>query len=297
MRVTQSMLSNNLLNNLSKSYDKMSNYQTQLSTGSKINRPSDNPIIATKGMGYRTTLNQIGQYSANINEATNWLDTTDDALGQVGDALTRVKELVTQASTDSLTSNDREKILAEISQIKKQIQDVSNTKIGDKYLFSGAKTSTPLFNGDGTRNFEGADAASFDKKVIMEVFDGVTIDVNSASAQMFGNIDDELSNLEGVLGNNTSTSEDISAYLAKLDNLQDSVLGARADIGARQNRIEMMGDRIASQEIIATQQLSKNEDVEYEEVITQYLTQQSLHNAALSVGSSIIQPSLVDFIR
>lgn len=293
MRVTQSMLSNNLLNNLSNSYKRLSTYQNQLDTGSKINRPSDDPVVATKGMGYRSTLNKINQFTSNATEASNWLDTTDSALGNVGDALVRVKELVTQASTDSLTSDDRNKISAEIKQIRSQIQDLGNTQVGNKYLFNGTKTTQALFdeNGNFTSN-------TSDKKVNMEVFDGVTIDVNSATgATLFKNIDTALGDLSNTLDNTSSTADQIGAYLTTASNLQDNVLTSRADVGARQNRLDMMTNRLASQETISTNQMSKNEDVEYEKVISQYMTEQSIHNAALSVGSSIIQPTLVDFIK
>lgn len=287
------MLSNNLLNNLSNSYKRLSTYQNQLDTGSKINRPSDDPVVATKGMGYRSTLNKINQFTSNATEASNWLDTTDSALGNVGDALVRVKELVTQASTDSLTSDDRNKISAEIKQIRSQIQDLGNTQVGNKYLFNGTKTTQALFdeNGNFTSN-------TSDKKVNIEVFDGVTIDVNSATgATLFQNIDTALGNLSNTLDNTGSTADQIGAYLTTASNLQDNVLTSRADVGARQNRLDMMTDRLSSQETISTNQMSKNEDIEYEKVISQYMTEQSIHNASLSVGASIIQPSLVDFIK
>ena len=52
-----------------------------------------------------------------------------------------------------------------------------------------------------------------------------------------------------------------------------------------------------AQEGIAKKQMSENEDIDYEKVITEMLTQESIHRAALSVGARIIQPSLVDFLR
>ena len=58
-----------------------------------------------------------------------------------------------------------------------------------------------------------------------------------------------------------------------------------------------MDDRLQSQEVIATKQMSENEDVDMEKAITEMITQESIHRAALSVGARIIQPSLVDFLR
>ncbi|TBV84766.1 flagellar hook-associated protein FlgL, partial [Lysinibacillus sp. OL1] len=56
MRVTQSMLSNNMLRNLNSSYGKMSNYQNMLTSGRKFNKPSEDPVAAVVGMGYRVDL-------------------------------------------------------------------------------------------------------------------------------------------------------------------------------------------------------------------------------------------------
>ena len=86
-------------------------------------------------------------------------------------------------------------------------------------------------------------------------------------------------------------------FIGMIDNNMDAVLTQRADIGARQNRVEMMANRLDSQELNAIKQMSENEDIDYEKVITEMITQESIHRAALSVGARIIQPSLVDFLR
>ena len=66
MRVTQSMLSSNMLRNLNASYSKMSKLQNQIDSGRKITRPSDDPVVAVKGMSYRTSIDRVEQYKRNI---------------------------------------------------------------------------------------------------------------------------------------------------------------------------------------------------------------------------------------
>src|SRR5690554_2462218 len=131
MRVTQSMLSGNMLRNLSNSYAKMGKIQDQIITGKKVNRPSDDPVVAMKGINYRTELNNVEQYARNIGEAYNWLDTTDDTFDKIGSALHRTKELLVQASSDTLTNEDREKVNSEFQQLREHVRDLANTKIGD----------------------------------------------------------------------------------------------------------------------------------------------------------------------
>lgn len=305
MRVTQSMLSNNMLRNLSNSYNKMGTLQEQLNSGKKITRPSQDPVVAIKGIGYRTDLGKVEQYQRNLGEVNNWLDSSDDALDKVGIALIRVQELVTQASTDSITPEDRQKIEKEITQIKDQIRDMGNTKVGDKYIFSGTKTLEPLFT---NTSLAGAPIATqpypvnppstaHNASVNIEVYDGVQITVNTSGYDIFSKIDEMMIKIETDLKDVSSSGSNFSSYLTTISDNQNLVLGARADIGARQNRVEMMENRLGTQEVIVTKQLSNNEDIDYEKAITELITQESIHSAALSVGARIIQPSLVDFLR
>ncbi|MEK5071476.1 flagellar hook-associated protein FlgL [Sporosarcina sp. FSL K6-1508] len=291
MRVTQSMLSNNMLRNLTSSYNKMGKLQEQLSSGKKVNRPSDDPVVVMKGMGYRMQVDKVAQYQKNLGEVNNWLDSSDDALDNVGQALHRAKELVTNAAnTGAMTPEDRDKIKIELKQLQEQIQDLANTKVGDKYIFSGTMTDKPLY--DKVAKSFPADTTAFDKSIEIEVFDGVNLKVNTNATALFEGIDE----LFKVI---TAGDDDVDfgEAIKQIDTQLDAVLTSRADIGARSNRAELMHNRLEMQEGAAKKQQSENEDIDYEKVITDMLTQEAIHNAALSVGARIIQPSLVDFLR
>lgn len=296
MRITQSMLSNNMLRNLTSSYNKMGKLQEQLSSGKKVNRPSDDPVVVMKGMGYRMQVDKVATYQKNLGEVNNWLDSSDDALDGVGQVLHRAKELVTNAAnTGTMTPEDRGKIKIELEQLQKQIQDLANTKVGDKYIFSGTMTDKPLYNNatDNNGDVIGIETdPAFKNSVEIEVFDGVSLKVNTDAANLFKGIDD-------LFGKLTEDGDgvDFSAALQDIENQMDAVLTARADIGARSNRAELMHNRLEMQEGAAKKQQSENEDIDYEKVITEMLTEESIHRAALSVGARIIQPSLVDFLR
>lgn len=284
------MLSGNMLRNLSNSYSKMSKVQEQINTGKKITRPSDDPVVAMKGMQYRTELAKVEQFQRNIGEVHSWLDTTDNTLDKVNSALQRTNELMVQASNGTMSASDRESINSELKQIREHVQNLANTKIGDKYIFSGTKTTTPLYQ-------EGAgyaiDDPAFTKTVEIEVFDGILLNANTTPIKMFQEIDQMFQAIDEDIA---SSAKDLSKHLETIDNNMNTLLTTRADIGARQNRVELMEDRLSTQEIIATTRVSENEDVEYEKAITEMITQESVHRAALSVGARIIQPTLTDFL-
>lgn len=234
-------------------------------------------------------VDKVAQYQKNLGEVHNWLDSSDDALDGVGEVLLRAKDLVTNAAnTGAMTPEDREKIKVELEQLQQQARDLANTKVGEKYIFSGTMTDKPLFNGT---DFE--TGAGFAKDIEIEVFDGVSLRVNTNGTDLFKDIDEAFNTMLAI----GDDGEGFSESIATIDGLMDDVLTARADIGARSNRAELMGNRLEMQEGAAKKQRSENEDTEYEKVITEMITQESIHRAALSIGARIIQPSLVDFLR
>ncbi|MYL54004.1 flagellar hook-associated protein FlgL [Pontibacillus yanchengensis] len=288
MRVTQNMLSSNMLRNVSNSYERMGKFQEQLSTGKKISKPSDDPVVAMKGMNYRTELTEIEQYKRNVGEVHNWMDNSDAALDKTTQALQRLRELAVQGSNGTYEEGQRENIAKEVSQLKDHLKDIGNTKFNNKYIFNGNDTTTKPIDSSGV--------SSNSESVNIEVFDGIKIQTNVNPQEvfnqdMFDKIDSFIGKLEGT------ESGDLDESIKDMADLIDNTVNARADLGARMNRVDLIEDRLASQEISATKNLSDAEDADMEKVITNLKTQESVHRAALGVGARIIQPSLMDFLR
>lgn len=288
MRVTQSMLSNNLLRNLSNSYSRLGKLQEQLSTQKKITRPSDDPVVAMLGMGYRTDTNRIEQFKRNIGEVKNWIETTDDALDHAVNALQRIRELIVQASNGIYDEGQRSYIGEEIEELKKHIQTIGNTQMAGKYIFNGTETNV---RPDG--NFaEGT--------IEIEVFQGIKIPINTNGKELFGDLISDGGVLDQIIAdlqNGNVPDDDISNHIAVIDEEIDRFLSERASIGARQNRVDLMEERLGMQEVISKRILSDNEDIDIEKAIMDLTIQESILRASLSVGSRIIQPTLVDFLR
>ncbi|MCM3740227.1 flagellar hook-associated protein FlgL [Oceanobacillus luteolus] len=295
MRVTQSMLSNNLLRNLNQSYAEMDKYFNQLNTGKKFNRPSDDPVAAMKGIGFRTELHQVEQYQRNTNEVHNWLDNSDSALDQINSGLQRIRYLAVQASNGTYGESELKSIAAEVEQIKADLIETANMKVNDKYIFNGTNTNIPPVNVDAEPIVVEFD----DSQVIIKVatnselaanVDGNKVFMNGEES-LFDTIDHFIAKLNGEI------DEDMDESIADMDIFIDNVINSRADLGAKMNRLELIENRLAKQEIVATSTLSKNEDINYAETITNLITQESIHRAALSSGARIMQPTLLDFLR
>ena len=146
MRVTQGMLTNNSVRYLSQSYNRLSELNDQMTSGKKISKPSDDPVIAMNGMHYRSQVKEITQFKRNLNEGFNWMDNADSALMKQVKLLQRIRELTVQASNDSYDSSERGNIADEIGSLQEHLVSLADTKVGDTYIFSGTDTDKKPIN-------------------------------------------------------------------------------------------------------------------------------------------------------
>ena len=295
MRVTQNMLANNSLRHLSESYARLGKYQDQLATGKKITRPSDDPVVAMKGMNYRSNLGEIKQYQRNLSEVYLWMDNSEAAIDQTNSALQRIRELVIQGKNGTLSEDDKQSVAKEINQMKLDIASVANTKVSGRYIFNGTDVDQAPVKVDSA-------AGTIEQVTIntepyqVEISRGIRLTANVNAENIFSQeLFDTIQSIEDTL-NGTGT-DDFDQLLSDLDGHLDNLNAERSELGARYNRLEMIEARIGQQEVMANQVLSDNEDIDIERVITDLMVQESVHRAALGVGSRIIQPTLLDFLR
>nr|MDA3847840.1 flagellar hook-associated protein FlgL [Vallitaleaceae bacterium] len=152
----------------------MQKYEMQLSTGKKIQTPSDDPIVAVRALKFRTNVREISQYKTNSEDANSWLSVNEQAMNNSLDLLQRARELSVQGSSDIYSTEDRANITAELTQIKTQIFNEANVNYAGRFVFAGFKTDQPVvFTKDMPDTYEitehiGASDISTVQKVIGE---------------------------------------------------------------------------------------------------------------------------------
>lgn len=303
MRVTQGMIARNSLRYINSSYGKLDKLQSQISSGKKITRASDDPIVAMKSLKYNTQLSQVQQYKSNASQAFTWLENTETNITEGIDVMQKVRELVVKAKNNTNGDDELQAIGVEIGQLKEQLTQIANTQVNGRYIFNGTNSDVaPIVkNADGsyTYNFENYTSTS---DVTINVSPNATLKVNANPITAFGgqsdsgqNVFQMLDSLEQAL--KSGSLDGMDAILSDIDQFSSQMSAEQSDIGARYNRLELINTRLSAQEETSTKVLSDNEDVELEEVITDFITQQSVHRAALSVNAKIVQPTLIDFLR
>ena len=294
MRITNGMMQNNVMANINKSYSRLETLFNQAQTQKKINRPSDDPVVAMKGMFYRTNVIEVEQFKRNFSEAYNWTETSDSAIDEATKALQRVRDLTLQVSNETYDETQLKAVAEEINQLKTHIKTIANTKVGDKYIFNGTNTLNPPFASldDAAPTFDTND-------VRFELAKGIMVEVNMQGSAVFGEGEDSvfaiLDRLEAAL--ESGDQDNLTEFIDEIDTGLQGFLTSRSEIGARMNRLEFMEERIDNQEVMSKRIMSDNEDVEFEKVVMDLKAQEAIHTAAMAVGARIIQPTLMDFLR
>lgn len=149
MRVTDKMNQNQVLTNIQKNRSELSNLQNQAATMKRVTKPSDDPAASAKILTNRTENKNLEQFEKNISFAKNFLETTESTLAQLGEAVVRAKELAVQAASDTNGGLPREMLSTEVGEIYHSVMEISNRRLGERYLFGGQKTLTQPFNREG----------------------------------------------------------------------------------------------------------------------------------------------------
>lgn len=145
MRVTNNMITSNTKSNINANKVLVDKYNTQMTTQKKINKPSDDPVIAIRSLRMQTSLSHIDQYlNNNISDANSWLDVTDTALGNMKTILTDIRSLCVKGATDTLKEDDRKTILNQLKSLSDQIYAEGNADFSGRTVFTGYRTTEQL---------------------------------------------------------------------------------------------------------------------------------------------------------
>lgn len=295
MRVTTAMLINTVVRDLENRLTQMAKRQEELSSGRRINRPSDDPGGVVSALRLRAQLAENVQYKQNIEDAIAWLNTTDAALREAVGTLQRIREIAVAGSNQTLPAESLEALAKEVAQLKNHLGDVANTSYAGRYIFAGAKTLTPPYDpGTGTWNGT-SDIFEF------EIAPGVTIPVNIDGQAVFDSatlpkVFQVLEDLVTDLQNDDAASIS-NTRIGEIDQNIDNILAILAEVGARVNRLEMAKSRMETTDVDLKNLLAQVEDTDMARALMDLKSQENVYRAALAVGARIIQPSLVDFLR
>ena len=145
MRITNKIIQNNSLSNINQAKVAEDNKASQVSSGKKIVRPSDDPIVAIRSLRLRSSVVELTQYyTRNAKDAEAWMKTTDDALQQVADVITDMIKQYDKGANEYLTSSDRNIILEQLKALQGEVYATGDADYAGRYIFTGYRTESSL---------------------------------------------------------------------------------------------------------------------------------------------------------
>ncbi|WP_066683525.1 flagellar hook-associated protein FlgL [Christensenella intestinihominis] len=144
MRITNSMMIDNLLSNLNSGLRRVGKYNDQLSSNRKIVKLSDDPVGVLNSLNARQQIRRLQQYQNNVTSARSWVTQTETALTEMEQVVINMKELVTAAA--GVKHDEDKKIYGkQIAELTEQLLETCNSVNGDRYVFAGFNTTNAPF--------------------------------------------------------------------------------------------------------------------------------------------------------
>ena len=189
----------------------------KLSSGSRIVRASDDAASLAVGTKLKADVAALRQAQVNAGHGSSVLQVADGALQQVSDILIRMKALATQAVSGSISDTERGYLDSEFTELETQLDDLAT-----QTKFNGA----PLL--DGTYSSDFAVGTDVNTDVITVA---VALDVTAATL---------------VTANGVDTIANAQAAATDIDTAIDSLLSARATLGAQMSRFDFVSANLAT---------------------------------------------------
>jgi len=313
MRIGFNTRFRSILTDLNRLSSEINLTQLKISSGKNFLRPSDDPSSVVISLNYKQGISNIEKYQRAIEDGLSILRSQEATLGNVQDLVARAKVLAIQAANDTQNAQSRQAIANEIEGIISAILSLTNSQLGEKYLFAGKKTSgyTP-----GEKPFELVKETLPDGQIIEKVVykgsiedlevgydENLSINLGENGQKIF--IDSGL--FETLLGlkrtlqaNNTVDYEkeqyNIQEFIGKLDNVYNYISAKRGGIGSQISHLETKKNLYQDFKETLQTNLGNIESADLAELATKLQSLTIAYDAALRATVMVSDLSLAKYL-
>ncbi|AVF34761.1 flagellar hook-associated protein FlgL [Rahnella sikkimica] len=315
MRLSTSMIYNQNMNAVLDGQSRFQATGLQLSTGSKVSKPSDDPLAASQAVLVRQAQAENTQYSVARTFANQSMSQEESTLSSVTSTIQDAQTLIVQAGDGSLSDDDRSSLATKLQSLKSQLLNLANSTDGNgRYIFAGYKSDTPPYTQDATTGavtYSGGTTAltqQVDASRTMtishtgnQVFDSLTGDAraepdgSASESDIFKTIDGALTALKTPSADYTSDTEysdAIDKANRGLNNSLNNVLSVRSELGTQMSELDNLDTLGDNREVANSTKLSNLVDTDWTSAISTYTLQQVALQASYKTYSAMQGMSL-----
>jgi flagellar hook-associated protein 3 FlgL len=270
----------------------------QIGTGKRVNRASDDPSSFAQARRMDVLTERYTQYQRSIDAARSWTDSTQKSLDDLAELFTRAHEAGLRASNGSLNASDGEIIAKELEALYTEVLDTLNTKSGEEYLFAGSRTTVTPFTEDGvTGEVEYNGNANGRKRTIGH---DLSMNINISGDRIHDTgagytITESLQNLIDSIRAGDPAA--VSTALGQVEQSRDHVVDLGAEAGTLASRLSLAEDQLTDAMLTVESRRSELEDADVAELFMLFQKEQTGLTAALQSAASILQTSIMDYLR
>ena len=300
MRVTNYSISDNAVLNLSTLRGQVDAAQQQVSSGKRFTEASDDPAAAHGVMQNQSQLRAVTQYQCNVGLATSRATLEESALNQLGDILTRARELGIAQATGTASASTRSAAGTEINQLLAQAVNLGNSKDGADYLFGGTTSSTAPYTIDTTGASATFTVSGQPTGVrAVQIGSGQQLTPTHDGATVFGTSSagplKTLQDMAAALASNDVPR--LQSLIGEANTAFDKVQSQLGEVGARASQLQLADSNLTSLSQQLQASTSNLQDVDVEAAITMLTSRQTAYQAAMAATSRILNLSLTDYLK
>ncbi|MDX6042695.1 flagellar hook-associated protein FlgL [Scandinavium lactucae] len=312
MRISTLMMYQQTMGGISNSQSSWLKYGEQMSTGLRVNRPSDDPISASQAVVLSQAQSQTAQFASARSFATQRISQEENTLSSVTSAIQAAQEKIVYAGNGTLSDDDRSSLATDLQGIRDQLMNLANSQDGNgRYMFAGYNTATAPFDSasgtytGGTLNVEQQVDSS--RTMVIghtgnKIFDTITNnaveepDGKPSETNLFTMLDTAIAALKTPVAGDDAAQETAQAAIDKtnrgLRNSLNNVLSVRAEVGTQLNELDKLDALGDDRKLSQTQQMSDLVNVDWNETISNYTMQQAALQASYKAFSDMQGMSL-----
>jgi len=268
----------------------------ELGTGSKINKPSDDPAGAAQLIRINDLSSQVDSYQQSISSISGQFSTAGSTLDSVVTVLQRAISLGTEGANGTLSDTDRAGVAAELTGIQSQLLSLANTTYQGQYLFAGT-ANTPPFVADPTQT-SGVRYVGNDGSNMVTIGSGYELQVNVPGSQIFNgpggaNMFQAIQDLITALQSDTG----IGTAVTEVGTALTYVSGQQVFYGNALNQTQSQQTYLSTESLGLSQQQNTVGAADLAAVASQVQNDQIATSATLEAIGKMPQTSLFDYLR
>jgi flagellar hook-associated protein 3 FlgL len=295
---------NQFLANLSALEQRLNRSNQQVSSGLRVQTVSDDPAVVSEILQLNASISSNDQIKTNLGGVQTEVNAAEQAINTATTLMDRAAQIATQGSS-SISSVDRQQLALQIRDIADEMQQLANTQVSGRYVFSGDSDQVaPFLPVDFTTNPSngvGLYQGSASTRSVIDSY-GVSISVASTAQDIFdggggtttNSVFQTLAELYAALNANNMTA--IAQAGADLETAASYLNTQQAHYGDIQNKLSDGLTAQASLDTSLRSQLSNLQDADVAQAITQQQTDNTALTAAESAYASFPKKSLFDYL-